>query len=429
MLVLAGTDEKRDGMNIFTESNAVRADFPILQKRVYGLPLVYLDNAATTQKPVAVLNEIRQYYTDLNSNIHRGAHLLSEKASECYEVARETVRRFIHAPDAQEILFTAGTTASINLVAESYGNSYVQEGDEVIVSEMEHHSNIIPWQMLCSRKGAHLRVLPFDSTGRLCIELLDSMISEKTKMVAVTFVSNVTGVVNPVQEVIRIAHAHGVPVLVDGAQAVAHMSIDVQDFDSDFFAFSGHKMYASTGIGVLHAKSAWLKKMQPWQFGGGMISSVSFEHTTFANIPFKFEAGTPNIAGAISLGAAIRYMEAIGIDEICRHQRELLHYAESRLSELDRVVLYARGIEKCGLLSFNIDSVSPLDVAMLLDKMGIALRSGSHCAQPVMKHYGVTGTVRASFALYTTPEEIDSLVQGIKRAGSYLQGGYCHEHN
>ena len=396
----------------------IRADFPILGALAYGKPLVYLDNAATTHKPRTVLEKIMSFYCESNGNIHRGTHFLSGKASEAYEAARDSVRKFINAAHAREILFTQGTTAAINLLAQSFAAPRVRAGDDIVITEMEHHSNLVPWQMLCERSGAELKVIPFDDAGTLRSDLLPTLVTDATKLIALTHVSNVMGVVNPLREIIAFAHARGIPVFVDGAQSVPHIPIDVQDLDCDFFAFSGHKMYAETGIGVLYGKERWLEQMPPYQFGGGMIASVDFAKTSFAEPPFKFEAGTPNIAGAVSLGAAIAYIDAIGMDAIAAHERELVSYAERELSALEGVTIY--GTPRCGAVSFNVASIGPYDACMLLDKMGIALRSGMMCAEPVMKHFGTRGAIRASFALYNTTREIDALVEGIKKVQSLL---------
>jgi cysteine desulfurase/selenocysteine lyase len=396
----------------------IRTDFPILQKQVYGKKLVYLDNAATTQKPRAVLEKLHAFYSESNSNIHRGAHYLSEIASEYYETARESVRKFINAKSSQEIVFTHGTTESINVVAHCFGAQRVKEGDEVIITEMEHHSNLVPWQILCQQKNAILKVIPFDNEGKLQIGFLKSSINEKTALVALTYVSNVMGVVNPVKEIIALAHAFDIPVLIDAAQAIQHKPIDVLDLDCDFLVFSGHKMYAETGIGVLYGKEKWLDLMPPFQYGGGMIAKVDFDKTTFAELPFKFEAGTPNIAGAISIDASIDYINKIGIKEIYTYEQNLLYCAVGQLSRLEGIKLYGTTEQQCGVVSLNIQNIEAYDAAMILDKMGIALRSGTHCAEPVMKHFGIKGTIRASFALYNTIEEICTLTDGVKKVQS-----------
>jgi cysteine desulfurase/selenocysteine lyase len=398
----------------------VRSDFPILGKMVYGKKLVYLDNAATTQKPRAVIEKIVEFYSESNSNIHRGAHYLSEMASGYYENAREAVKKFVNAKCTHEIVFTHGTTESINIVAHCFGSQRLKEGDEIIITEMEHHSNLVPWQIICKQKAAILKVVPFNNDGKLQIEALKSLVNEKTALIAVTYVSNVLGVVNPVKEIVTLGHSYNVPVLIDAAQAVQHKSIDVIDLDCDFLVFSGHKMYAETGIGVLYGKEKWLDLMSPYQYGGGMIAQVDFKRTTFAGLPYKFEAGTPNIAGAISIASSIDYINKIGIDEISSHEQSLLQHAVKQLSSLEGVELYGAGEQQCGVVSFNIRNVGAYDAAMILDKMGIALRSGHHCAEPVMKHFGISGTVRASFALYNTIDEIIVLTQGVKRVQSML---------
>lgn len=403
------------------DAQKIRDDFPILQTRVYDKPLVYLDNAATTQKPRQVMDQVISYYYQNNSNAHRAKHFLAEKSSELYESARETIRKFIGAANSQEIVFTSGTTASINLVAQSLSKFFLKKGDEIIITEMEHHSNLVPWQMVCKDIGASLKVIPFDNEGVLRIKSLESMFTEKTRLIAVTHVSNVTGVINPVKEIILRAHAFNIPVLLDGAQSISHLPIDVEILDCDFFVFSGHKMYAETGTGVLYGKKKWLEQMLPVQYGGGMVLSVDFDNTTFVDLPFRFEAGTQNIAGTISMAAAIDYMNDIGINAIHSHEKQLLQYAADSLSEIDQVTIYAKSAAKSGLLSFNVNKVSSFDVSMILDQMAIAVRSGTHCAQPVMKHFGIDGTVRISFALYNTLEEIDLLVNGVRKAIQILQ--------
>lgn len=400
--------------------NAVRNDFPILGIEVYGKPLIYLDNAATTQKPRAVLECIRSFYSEKNGNVHRATHYLSEKANDAYEKARETVRRFINAPSVRSVVFTHGATSSINLVARSFGEMKVRKDDEIVVTEMEHHSNLVPWQLLCERSGAKLRVVPFDDTGKLFFNLMNNYLSDRTRIVAVTHVSNVLGVVNPIKEIISLAHERHIPVLVDGAQAIQHLPIDVVDLDCDFYAFSGHKIYAETGVGVLYGKESLLELMPPYEAGGGMIGSVDFSRTIFADLPFKFEAGTPNIAGAISMAAAIEYINSIGLDNVWAHERELLSYAEEKLSRIIGVKIYGKSYPKCGVVSFNLETIEPYDACMVLDKLGIALRGGTHCAEPIMKHFGVKGMMRASFALYNTKEEIDILVTGIKKVQSMM---------
>ncbi|MBD3316169.1 MAG: SufS family cysteine desulfurase [Chitinivibrionales bacterium] len=399
----------------------IRKDFPILQEKVYGKPLTYLDNAATTQKPAAVTERLLEFYTTENGNIHRGVHCLSEQASAAYEAAREAVRTFIGAESSAEIIFTHGTTSAVNLVAQSFGEKFLGAGDEIIVTEMEHHSNFVPWQMLCERKGATLKILPFDDGGRLRIDLLDSFLTERTKLLTCVYVSNALGTVNPVKEITKRAHTKDVPVFLDGAQAIQHMSVDVQEIDCDFFAFSGHKMYAGTGVGVLYGKKAWLEKMPPYQYGGGMITSVQKEKTTFAGPPLKFEAGTPNIAAVLSLHAAIDYLKDIGMSTIAEHERRLFDHALERLTNLDGVTVYGIEAPRSGVLSFNLKGAAPYDIGVILDKLGIAVRTGTHCAEPVMRHFGIDGSVRAGFGLYNTHEEIERLAVGVRKAQAILQ--------
>jgi len=398
----------------------IRSDFPILQSQKNGKPYVYLDNAATTHKPQDVLNSIQTFYASSNSNIHRGIHALGEQASEQYEASRETVRSFIHAESASEVIFSYGTTAAINLLANSIGNCWMRAGDEIIVSEMEHHSNFLPWQNMCKMTGAQLKILPLGDNCELNIKNLDALISEKTKLIAVTYASNVLGVINPIEKIIRKAHESGVPVLIDAAQAVQHIPVDVQRLDCDFLVFSGHKMYAETGIGVLYGKEKYLEELSPAFQGGGMVSSVSLDSTKYAELPFKFEAGTPNIAGAISLKTAIEYIENIGVDKIQDYESAIVARAFDGLSNLEGVELYNNPNNPGGPISFNIDNASAFDVASILDKMGIAVRSGTHCAEPLMKHLGVSGTIRASFAIYNTEEEIEYFMTGIERARDIL---------
>jgi len=402
--------------------NHIRADFPILTQEIHGRPLVYLDNAATTQKPQDVVNSIVEFYSTSNSNIHRGVHSLSEEASGAYEGARAKVQQFIHAADPGEIIFTRGTTESINLVAASFGEAFIEEGDEIIITEMEHHSNVVPWQNLCYRKGAVLKVVPFRDDGTLAVDQLGLLFSVKTKLLCLTYVSNVLGEINPVRQIIDLAHAHDVPVLIDGAQAVQHLAVDVQDLDCEFFAFSGHKMYAATGIGVLYGKQRWLEAMPPYQRGGGMIKKVGFEETTYGELPLKFEAGTPHIAGAVSLAAAIDYIQRIGWDNIAAREEDVLHYAIQQLETLDGVTLYGSTKRRCGAVTLNLADMHPYDVGMILDKMGIAVRTGTLCAGPVMQHYGISGALRASFAVYNTREEVDRLMMGLQKARQVLAG-------
>ncbi|HCT29162.1 MAG TPA: cysteine desulfurase CsdA [Bacteroidales bacterium] len=393
----------------------IRQDFPILNQSIYGKPLAYFDNGATTQKPQVVLDTINHFHNSINANIHRGVHKLSEESTKAYEEARETVRSFINAKKSSEIIFTSGATASINLVAFSFGETFVHEGDEVIVSEMEHHSNIVPWQMLCERKKAILKVLPFDNNGELILSKLDELITPKTRILAVTHVSNTLGTVNPIKEIIAKAHQHNVPVLIDGAQGVKHGVIDVQDLDVDFYAIAGHKVYGSTGIGVLYGKENLLNEMYPWQGGGDMIATVSFEKTTYNELPFKFEAGTANFIGAAGLATALEYYKSIGVEAATDYETELLNYATSKLKAIEGVRIIGNAKHKAAIISFLIENIHPYDTGMILDKMGIAVRTGNHCTQPIMAHYGIDGTVRASFAFYNTFEEIDRLVEGVKK--------------
>ncbi len=394
------------------EVNKIREDFPILATQVYGRPLVYLDNAATAQKPRCVVDaEVEEYYT-ANANVHRGVHYLSEKATDLLEQARETVRGFINAPSVSEIVFTRGTTESINLVASSFGE-LLKEGDEVIVSVMEHHSNIVPWQLLCGRKGVKLRVIPMTDEGMLIQEDYHKLFNEKTRLVSIAHVSNVLGTVNPVKEMIRYAHDRNVPVLVDGAQSVPHFKVDVRELDCDFLAFSGHKIYGPTGIGVLYGKERWLDAMPPYQGGGEMISSVSFEKTLFERLPYKFEAGTPNYVGSHALAVALDYVKAIGMDEIEAYERSLTEYAVSRMSQIEGLRLFGTAPQKDSVVSFLVRDIHHLDMGTLLDRLGIAVRTGHHCAQPVMERMGIEGTVRASFSFYNTREEVDALCNGI----------------
>ena len=390
---------------------SIRKDFPILQREIYGKPLVYLDNAATTQKPRCVVEKITEEYYSVNANIHRGVHFLSQQATEAHEAARETVRMFLNARSPAEILFTRGTTEAINLVASSFSRAFVKPGDEVIISVMEHHANIVPWQL----HGLKLRVIPFDERGELDLEAFSRLFSNKTKLVAVTQMSNVLGVINPVEEIVRIAHQHEVPVLIDGAQAVAHQQIDVQALNADFYAFSGHKVYGPTGIGILYGKTEWLDRLPPYQGGGEMIQNVTFEHTTFNELPYKFEAGTPDYIGSTALAEALKYLQAIDLTEIAAHEHELLRYATERLNEIEGMRIFGRTEHKNSVISFLVGDIHHYDMGMLLDRLGIAVRTGHHCAQPLMHALGIEGTVRASFALYNTKEEVDALVEGIQR--------------
>ncbi len=401
----------------------IRADFPILQREVYGKPLVYLDNAATTQKPLSVLDAMRDEYLNVNANVHRGVHYLSQQATDLHEAAREKVRQFINARKTEEIVFTRGTTEAINLVASSFCESQMQAGDEVLVTEMEHHSNIVSWQLQAMKRGIIVKHLPITDDGQLDLSLLTSYLSPRTKLVSIAHVSNVLGTVNPVEEIIRIAHEHGIPVLVDGAQSAPHMKIDVISMDCDFFAFSGHKMYGPTGIGVLYGKEEWLEKLPPYQGGGEMIDKVTWEKTTFERLPFKFEAGTPDYVATHGLAKAIEYIDSIGFDAIQQHEQELTRYCMEQLQTIDGMHIYGPSplashlspLIKDAVVSFNVGDIHHLDMGTLLDRLGIAVRTGHHCAQPLMDRLGISGTVRASFALYNTKEEIDALVAGIRR--------------
>lgn len=399
---------------------SIRKDFPILKSTVNGNPLIYLDNGATTQKPQLVIDAITHYYTAQNSNIHRGVHHLSQVATDAYELTRTKLRSFIHAEHEHEIILTKGTTDSINLVAQCYGKAFVHEGDEIIISAMEHHSNIVPWQMLCEERGAILKVIPMDKEGNLDLDAYAAMLNEKVKMVSVTYVSNSLGTVNPAKKIIDLAHQYGIPVLLDAAQAVQHIAIDVQALGVDFLAFSGHKMYGPTGIGVLYGKEKWLNAMPPYQGGGDMIKTVTFDKTTYNELPFKFEAGTPNIEAGICLSSAIDYLQSVGLDNIARYEEELLAYATNALSEIPGLKIYGTAKEKSSVISFLIEGTHPYDVGTILDKLGIAVRTGHHCTQPVMDFFGIPGTIRASIGLYNSKEDIDALVAGIKRAVSML---------
>lgn len=393
----------------------IRQDFPILQRDVYGRPLVYLDNAATTQKPRSVVEAISNEYFSTNANVHRGVHFLSQKATDLHEAARERVRQFINARSTAEVLFTRGTTESLNLVASSFGEAFLKEGDEVIVSVMEHHSDIVPWQLLRERKGIVIRVIPMDDSGRLDLEAYERLFSERTRLVCVAHVSNVLGTVNPVKQMAATAHAHGAYMLVDGAQSIPHFKVDVQDLDCDFLTFSGHKIYGPTGIGVLYGRESLLEKMPPYQGGGEMIARVTFEHTTYERLPYKFEAGTPDYVGTHALAAAIDYVETLGMDEIAAHERRLTQYAMERLGAIKDMHLYGTTPDKDAVVAFNVGNIHPLDLGTLLDRLGIAIRTGHHCVQPLMQRCGVEGMARASFALYNTMDEIDRLAEGIER--------------
>ena len=395
--------------------NNIRNDFPILSRTVYDRPLVYLDNAATTQKPLCVLDAMRNEYLNVNANVHRGVHYLSQQATDLHEAAREKVRLFLNAARTEEIVFTRGTTEAINLVASSFVDEFMGEGDEVIISTMEHHSNIVPWQLQAARKGIAVKVIPINERGELLMDAYERLFSERTRIVSVAHVSNVLGTVNPVADIIRIAHDHGVPVLIDAAQSAPHFPIDVQALDCDFLALSGHKMYGPTGIGVLYGKEDWLDRLPPYQGGGEMIESVTFEKTVFERLPFKFEAGTPDYVASHGLATAIDYLNQIGMDAIQEHERDLTQYCMDRMMEIDGIRLFGTATEKDAVVSFLVGDIHHLDMGTLLDRLGIAVRTGHHCAQPLMDRLGILGTVRASFALYNTREEIDILIEGIKR--------------
>lgn len=394
---------------------ARRADFPVLHQLVHGKPLVYLDNAASAQTPQSVIDAIVHFYRNDYANVHRGVHILSQRATESYEHARGVVQGFINAEHEREVIFTKGTTEGINLVAFGFGERYVTAGDEIVVSAMEHHSNIVPWQLMCKRKGAILRVIPMDDCGELCLDALPSLLGPKTRLVSVVHVSNALGTVNPVEEIIAMAHARGIPVLLDGAQAAPHQRVDVMALDADFYVFSGHKVYGPTGVGVLYGKSEYLDALPPYHGGGDMIARVTFEETLFREIPHKFEAGTPNVAGVIGLGAALEYIERVGIERIAQHEATLLHYATERLSTIPLARVIGTAKKKAGVLSFNLDGIHSHDVGTILDRLGVAIRVGHHCAQPVMAHYGIPSTARASFGMYNTLEEIDCFVDALHR--------------
>jgi cysteine desulfurase/selenocysteine lyase len=397
----------------------IRADFPILSQTVNGKPLVYFDNGATSQKPQVVIDAEVKYYQEINANIHRGVHTLSQLATDAYEISRGKVKDHINAKHAHEVLFTSGTTHGINLVANGF-TSILKSGDEVVVSSLEHHSNIVPWQMLCERTGAALRVIPIDENGELIISEFDALLSEKTKIVTVNHISNALGVINPIKYIIDKAHAVGAAVLIDGAQAVPHLKPDVQELDCDFYAFSGHKMCGPTGTGILYGKEEWLNKLPPYQGGGEMIKEVTFEKTTYADLPHKFEAGTPNIAGGIVLGTAIDYLNEIGFDKIHEYENELLEHATKRLNEIEGIRIYGNTKNKASVVSFNIDGIHPYDIGSIIDKLGIAVRTGHHCAQPIMNFFCIPGTIRASFSFYNTKEEIDAMVEAVKKAQTML---------
>jgi len=400
--------------------NKIRADFPILSRKVNGQPLVYFDNAATSQTPTQVIEVITDYYTRLNSNIHRGVHKLSQEATEAYEAARKTIQEHFNAAHAQEIILTAGTTESINLIASGY-TSLLKKGDELLISALEHHSNIVPWQMVCERTGAHLKVIPMTEMGTLDMEAFDTLLNSKTALVFVNHVSNALGTVNPIEQIISKAHAVGAEVLIDGAQACPHIKPDVKELDADYYVTSAHKLCGPTGVGMLYGKAELLNKLPPYQGGGEMIATVTFEKTTYADLPHKFEAGTPNIAGGIAFGAALDYMNSIGFKEIAAYEEELLNHATTALKQISGVKIYGEASEKTAVISFNLKGIHPYDIGSILDQMGIAVRTGHHCAQPIMDFYQIPGTVRASFSFYNTKDEIDRMVEGLKKAISMLQ--------
>ena len=415
MTTLVNTTHPPQEAPIDLNVERVRRDFPILQQRVRDKDLAYLDNAATTQKPQAVIDALEQYYSRENANIHRGVHLLSQQATFAYERARARVRLFLNAAENCEIIFVRGTTEGINLVAQSYGRTHLEEGDEIIISHLEHHSNIVPWQLLCQEKGAHLRVVPIDDAGEFLLDEYENLLNDRTKLVAVAHASNALGTINPVEQIIALAHDRGVPVLIDGAQGVPHLPVDVRALDCDFYAFSGHKLFGPTGVGVLYGKQELLEAMPPYEGGGSMIKSVTFEKTTYADLPTKFEAGTPHIAGGIGLEAAIDYVNAVGREQIAAYETELLDYGTQVLSQVPGLRLIGRARARVGVLSFVMDAAHPHDIGTILDAEGIAVRAGHHCAQPVMQRYGVPATVRASLAFYNTREELDALARGLHK--------------
>ena len=395
---------------------AVRKDFPILERTMNGRQMVFLDSAASSQKPVAVLQKLDHYYRHMHANVHRGVYQLSQEATDAFEAARKTIAQFINAPSDREVLFVRGTTEGINLVAASYGHSFLKPGDEILISTMEHHSNIVPWQMIAEQTGARLKVWPINQAGELIWEEADALMGPKVKIVAITHISNALGTINPVKDIIELAHSRGIPVLLDGAQAIPHAKVDVQALDVDFYAFSGHKMFGPTGIGILYGKAKWLDQMPPYHGGGEMIERVTFEKTTYNELPHKFEAGTPDISGAIGLAAAVDYMQSIGHEAIGRHEQDLLHYATEQLSGIDGLRIIGTAAHKASVVSFIVEGLHPYDIGALLDKMGIAVRTGHHCTQPLMDWYGIPGTVRASFAFYNSFDDVDRLVEGVKRA-------------
>lgn len=400
--------------------NSLRADFPLLQEQVNGKQLVYFDNGATAQKPQIVLDEISAYYTKLNANIHRGVHTLSQEATSKYEQARKKVQAYVNAALEEEVIFTKGTTDGINLVANGFSKGFLKPGDEVLISAMEHHSNIVPWQMACEQTGASLKVVPISDEGELLLEEYKSLLSENTKLVAITHVSNTLGTINPVKEIIELAHKKDIPVLIDGAQSVPHMKVDVRELDADFYTFSAHKIYGPTGVGILYGKKDWLDKLPPYQGGGDMIKTVTFEKTTYNDLPHKFEAGTPNIAGGIAMGAVIDYLDKVNWEAVAQHEHDLLDYATAQMKEIEGIRIVGQAKEKAGVISFVHESIHHYDIGTLLDQMGIAIRTGHHCTEPLMNRMGVTGTARASFAFYNTKEEVDYFIKSLKRALNML---------
>ena len=398
----------------------IRKDFPLLNREMNGKPIVFLDSAASSQKPNYVIDAMDSYYKNLHANVHRGVYQLSQEATDAFEKSRKLVQGFINAPSDKECIFVRGTTEGINLVASSYGRKYLKEGDEVLISTMEHHSNIVPWQMVCEEKGAHLKVVPINEEGEIIMSEFDKLLTDKTKIVSINHISNALGTINPVREIIAKAHAKNIPVLIDGAQAIPHLKVDVQELDVDFYTFSGHKMCGPTGIGILYGKEKWLNAMPPYHGGGEMIETVTFEKTTYNTLPHKFEAGTPDIAGVVGLGAAVEYMQKIGHEAIVRHEHDLLEYGTSALKKIDGIRIVGEAKEKASVISFLLEGAHPYDVGTILDKLGIAVRTGHHCTQPLMARYGIPGTVRASFSFYNNKEDIDKLVAGVKRAARML---------
>ena len=419
--MLTANGKKGRILNRMLNINEIRSQFPVLDQQVYGKPLVYLDNAATTQKPLCVIERERDYYLHENCNIHRGVHYLSQKATEAYEHARQTVADFIHAKEAREIIFTRGTTESLNLLATAFEHYCIDEGDKVLITAMEHHSNLVPWQQMVQRNGGKLLVVPMDDKGVLDLEQYEKLLKEGPKVVSIAHISNVLGTINPVKEMVKMAHQHGIPVVIDGAQSIAHHPIDVQELDCDFFVFSGHKMYAPMGIGGLYGRAEWLEKLPPYQFGGEMVDTVSFEKTTFNVLPYKFEAGTPNVGAALGLETAIQFLQSLDREEVERHEARLLQSAIQQLSEIEGIRFIGEAQHRSGLVSFIINGIHPYDLGTIIDKMGVAVRTGHHCAEPVMTRFGIPGTVRASFALYNTLEEVEIFVKGVKRAAMMLR--------